>query len=660
MPQQSISDAFLAHEGIALFEYRGGSAFRPVGKIPDWCSSIWGARNGKSLELAEKSLFLETFLGEAEEFWKFKAPGKVESGSWTEQDSEGREIPLEASAVWLKGKRVLQVRNLSETFAQQQQLFQTARDSLLAHEQLMREIQKKEILLHCIIHDLSQPLTSMRACFDLLLGKDLDPAVAKFVNTGRAESQRQERMIREVLGAFSADLAGEKNLGQGVSASTNLIASAQRAVEQFAPAFAARGVQLVLAPNADSEFGWRVIADATRLDRIFGNLLENALRYSPRGSTVTVRVEGDRKALTALVIDQGPGLAKDATHDQLFALFSKGKDRPGKAGLGLYFCKMTVERWGGEIGAENRAEGGSRFWFRLPRSQQVSDAQPGGSAANPVKAQSSSNTESRQAEKSLRIVVADDDATIRELAIELLRARGHSVTDAADGPAALTAFDRTGPDVMLLDQQMPGMDGLEVARVIRQREEQAGAAPTRIVGLSGNASAEDERRSRDAGMDVLLGKPFERNMLFRAVERALETVPASTPASIAEVAPQEENLRAHLLHMTGGNEKLMRKLVAGFLADLPAKLSAIRRAVSKKDADELAAAAHSLRGAIATFNAQKAVAATRNLETMGRTQHLENVPEEFRTLSDDLVRLKRDLRALYPDASSQAKRRGAS
>ena len=119
-------------------------------------------------------------------------------------------MQLEAAALHLDGKNVLLIRNLASTFAERQKLYQAARDSLLEHERLLREIQKKEILLHCIIHDLSQPLTAMRGCFNLMSLQDLSADLRRMVETGERESNRQEQMIRGILQAFSADLAGQQ------------------------------------------------------------------------------------------------------------------------------------------------------------------------------------------------------------------------------------------------------------------------------------------------------------------------------------------------------------------------------------------------------------------------------------------------------------------
>jgi signal transduction histidine kinase/CheY-like chemotaxis protein len=657
MKSPSIYDAFLAQQGAALLEFRSRGVFKPLAALPDWFHALWQTGRRKSFRLVEKSPFLENFLADAEEFWNSRAPGAANSGNWIERDASGKEIPLEASAFWLEGKRVLLVRDLSGTFAQQQQLLQTARDSLLAHERLIRETQKKEILLHCIIHDLSQPLTAMRGCFDLLLARNLPPDIAKFVQTGHQESQRQEQMIRGILEAFSADLSGQQAAGADTAAPPDLAVCAQQAVEQFSPAFTERGISLVFDQSLDPHRNWRSVGDAPRIDRIFGNLLENALRYSPKGSTVTVGVEDCGATLIAFVDDEGPGLPTDASRDRVFALFGKGKDRPGKAGLGLYFCKMTVERWGGTIGADNRPGAGSRFWFRLPRAPEKSVApqEAPAPAERVVRAPVSAGAPGESIEppeKALRVLVADDNETIRELAVELLRARGHFVTGVADGRAALSAMGRAKPDVVLLDHEMPQLNGVETARAIREREKSSGKR-ARIIALSGSALAEDKRRALDAGMDAFLAKPFDRGALFQIVETPAHASIVASSGENAPLAEENTDLRAHLQRITGGSEKLLRSLISSFLADAPGKLAAIERAVAREDADALAASAHSLKGAIAIFNAQRSVSAARNLEGLGRARHFQGAGEKVRALKEDLARLERELRALLPQASGR-------
>ena len=122
-------------------------------------------------------------------------------------------------------------------------------------------------------------------------------------------------------------------------------------MESFANAFAEQGARLELDPKLELSKSWRVRGEESRLLRTYGNLVENALRHSPQISTVTLGVADEGQFLRAFVDDEGPGLPEDHTADRLFELFAKGKEKlGGKVGLGLYFCKIAVERWGGSVG----------------------------------------------------------------------------------------------------------------------------------------------------------------------------------------------------------------------------------------------------------------------------------------------------------------------
>jgi CheY-like chemotaxis protein len=570
---------------------------------------------------------------------------------------------------------VLLVRNLSSTYVERQKLYQAARDALLEHERLIREIQKKEILLHCIIHDLSQPLTAMRGCFSLLSLEDLSADLRRMVETGQRESQRQEQMIRGILQAFSADLAGQRATDEKDSTAADIAACAQRAVREFSPAFAEKTIRLQLGPAVDLARDWIVSGDESRLDRIFGNLLENALRYSPGGTTVAIGLEEKGNSILAFVDDQGPGLPKDQSAEQMFALFAKGKDKPGKAGLGLYFCKITVERWGGTIGAETKAKGGTRFWFRLPRAVKSTQGAAKTESARVQRVREAADKNPAAparprldtSRKRLRILVAEDTDENRELVSELLGKRGHSVVGVGDGRQALDALAKDQFDVVLMDEQMPGMGGLEATRAIRQKEKSTGKRQV-IVALTGNVTEEDKQRRMEAGVDGFVPKPFEMNALFETIEFlgtfGNQVIPASSaveppmPAGTAqqpEPAAPTEDVAAHLRRTTGGNLPLISSLTKSFLADAPKRLAAIRSAITAKDAGKLDTVAHALKGSLGIFGAQKAVAAARNLEAMGRGKNLSGADAEFRTLEAALGQLKVELLAMRSHKKPQAK-----
>jgi signal transduction histidine kinase len=371
MSNESLSATILQMQGYAVFEYLGDGVLRLVGEPAEWYREIVceKAAAEPTVQLAGRFPFLENFLVDAEEFWNSQSTGRAESGTWIEKAESGRELALEACALWLAGKRILFIQNPQQQYDERHRTLQTARDSLLEHERLQREIQKKEILLHCIIHDLSQPLTAMRGCFALLALAELPAEMKEVVEIAERQSQKQEVMIRGILEAFSAELAAQQAFDRDPEKAPDMAQCAQKTVKAFWSAFAERYAQIELDPALDLSRNWRVAGDESRLLRVIGNLVENALRHSPAGTKVTLGVIDEGHLLRGFVDDQGPGLPDDETATQLFALFAKGKgDRGGKAGLGLYFCKITVERWGGTIGCESRPGGGARFWFRLPRA----------------------------------------------------------------------------------------------------------------------------------------------------------------------------------------------------------------------------------------------------------------------------------------------------
>jgi signal transduction histidine kinase/HPt (histidine-containing phosphotransfer) domain-containing protein len=382
--QESFAIALLRSEGYAAFEYLGDGNAKPMSQPPAFLSELLGEQlkssgsgignsiSDDSVRLGDAMPFLENFLFDAETFWNSETQGRIESGMWTEKTASGREISLDATALWLDGKRILLVRNPQAKYAADARVLQTARDSLLEHERLLREIQKKEILLHCIVHDLSQPLTAMRGCFSVLQMQPLGDKLKTLVEIGSRQSHTQEMMIRGILEAFSSELAAQEKFDQAVKDAPDVATVAEAIAKDYSPAFAEHGAAIQLDPKTDRAKKWDVVGDETRLRRIFTNLVENALRYSPKGTTVTLGADDEGEFVKAFVDDEGPGLPEADGPTRMFTLFGKGKTGGGKAGLGLYFCKITVERWGGTIGCEPRQQKGTRFWFRIPRARQDS------------------------------------------------------------------------------------------------------------------------------------------------------------------------------------------------------------------------------------------------------------------------------------------------
>ena len=682
MTSESIANALLESEGYAVFEYLGDGQFQIVGAPSQLCLQLLGepapggevdghvppSIDGKapigtcppigrrglavpgSVRLGEHVPFLESFLPDAAECWNSNSEGRVDSGVWIERGAGGREIALEASAFRMAEKRILLIRNPQKQFADDVRVLQKARESALAHERLLREIQKKEILLHCVIHDLSQPLSAMRGCFSLLAAEKLSPKLRGLIEIGQRQSQNQEEMIRGVLQAFSAELAAQEAVPRDAASAPDLAKCAQEIARDFSAAFAARGARIEFDARVDLTRNWLVVGDESRLRRIYTNLVENALRYSLAGSTVTLGVEADGNYLRAYVDDEGPGLPPGESTARLFGLFAKGKEDGGKAGLGLYFCKITVERWGGAIGCENRQGRGTRFWFRLPRAE----GQAGDRAVATGPPAEDSSAREANAGKSvtpLRLLLADDSPVNLRVTSLLLENRGHKVTAVENGKEVLARMKKERFDAVILDEEMPQMGGLEAVRAIRKMEASTGKRIPAVL-VTGNASEAGRRRSREAGVHAHIAKPFQDAELFRAVE---DLCGAAGPEEFApgRVTATAETFDSQtLLKRVGGNPKVLRQLAQIFLTDTPKRISAIRKAIAKNDGEALASAAHALRGSVAMLGASEIAEDARKIEALGRAG---GIAEASRLLAPFEVKLSGFEKVLGGIAASPGK-----
>jgi signal transduction histidine kinase len=340
----------LAHLDFTVLDCPGDNSFCIVGPVPDWLTQLYPAvlTNRHGSRPQDQFPFLENFLIDAENFWRTKQPGPFKSGAWTEQAANGTSYQLEASAMRIGAHKLLLIERLGRGFAEKQSALQQARETRLDYQQLTKEIQKKEILLHCIVHDLAGPLTAIKGSLDVLAFKDFTQEEQEFLEIGQQQVAKQERLIQDILDVFAAELDALEAVSSDPNTAPDVSRCVQDVVHTLAPAFSISQIDLQLAPDTDWTAAWRVVADQSPLERVIANLLDNALRYSPRNSQVTVSMLPDGTQVRITVEDQGPGVAADM-QAILFEKFVHRKDLFGKAGLGLYFCRMMVERWGGTI-----------------------------------------------------------------------------------------------------------------------------------------------------------------------------------------------------------------------------------------------------------------------------------------------------------------------
>jgi PAS domain S-box-containing protein len=435
-----------------------------------------------------------------------------------------------------------------------------------------------------VSHELRTPLNGVIGMATLLLGSGLR-------EDQREHAQAIERSGRDLLEAIDDILAFSKvEAGaEPEEADFDLRQVVEETVRPLAARAAARGLELATRIADDAPRAFR--GDAGRIREALSQLVSNAVKFTPAG-TVAVTVEAvsaspDVATVRFEVTDTGIGIAP-AAQQRIFLPFHQVDSSPARAyggtGLGLAIAKRMAEGLGGEIGLRSRPGEGSAFWFTARLARRAENA-----AALPA----------AEAEKTrARVLVADDNEVNRKVVASMLQGLGHEVEAVFDGREAVEACRRAAYDLVLMDCQMPEMDGWRATELIREHEGSSRRTP--IVALTASAMPADRQRCLAAGMDDYLTKPVRLQILDAAVRKWARGAAADAAGPAATLAA---NQSLRVLEVQGGREVAL-EVVELFLQTTPQRLEEMRAALRCEDARGLEAAAHSLKGAAAQLGAR--------------------------------------------------------
>ncbi len=369
--------------------------------------------------------------------------------------------------------------------------------------------QAKSEFLATMSHEIRTPMNGVLGALDLLRRSKLDDEQRLLARTAASSGESLMAILNDVLDHSKIE-AGKLQLAHGPVA---LHRTASSVAALFRTNAEAKGIAL------DLEIGEgvpeRVLGDTQRLKQVLMNLVGNAIKFTKRGG-VTLRLgagaaSGASAAVSFEVIDTGVGIAPQAL-PTLFDPFQQ-IERAGQrrhngtgTGLGLAISQRIVEAMGGRIEVDSRPGGGSRFRFTL---SMVVDTSP----APPLPLDSALGGLYEEPPRTAIVLLVEDNAVNRLVGSEMLRSFGYEVVEAEDGAEALDHVQRMPVDLILMDCQMPVMDGYEATRRIREREVRLGLAHTPIVALTADAFDEDVAQALAAGMDAHLAKPYTRNQL---------------------------------------------------------------------------------------------------------------------------------------------------
>ena len=364
-------------------------------------------------------------------------------------------------------------------------------------------------------------------------------------------------------------------------------------------------------------------------------------RLSQWGMNVTA-VEGGRQALAAMEAARRAGqpfsiVLLDSMMPEMdgFALAREINQHPTLAGATLMMLSSADRR---EDTVRCRELGVANYLVKPIRQSDLLRALTsvvGAPAGSPAAAAKRSRS-LKACERPLRVLLAEDNAVNQKLAVRLLEKRGHQVQLVENGRQAVDAVRRQSFDVVLMDVQMPEMDGFAATAAIREAE-QGSNRHLPIIAMTAHAMKGDRERCLEAGMDGYVSKPLTPEELFRTIENIFPA--ANGHDHPPQPAQKKIWSRMRALRSAGGDAELLRELMETFCREEPKLLEAIRRAVDSQDARKLHVAAHTLKGSLATLGALAAREAAERLESLGAAGDVQSAREVLASLEDEMERL---------------------
>ncbi|MFW6345311.1 MAG: ATP-binding protein [Halomonas sp.] len=364
------------------------------------------------------------------------------------------------------------------------------------HEELEEANRVKNDFLNAVSHDLRTPLNAMLGFTEMLAGTELDERQRGYLAKARRAGHRL-RVLIDMLLDLSRLERGRLRLAQQPF---DLLELTRRQIELLEPSARQKGLTLEL--DAAEQRHWQVVGDRDRFGQVVSNLVGNAVKFTEHGGVYVSLRSRATEWIELRVVDTGPGIP-EAEQERIFDWFTQGSQNPshvGGLGLGLRICLELVRLMGGALSVANNPEGGACFKVLVPLPPAVP-------LERTPRLQASAPADTRTV---TRVLVADDDPVNAELARLMLEQAGAQVTVVHDGEQALAVWEREPLDHLLLDVQMPRLDGPGVVRAIRAQEHERGhGRRTPITILTAHVADAVREECNQAGADAYLTKPIQ-------------------------------------------------------------------------------------------------------------------------------------------------------